>query len=556
MRHRKIYTFGALLLLAGVLLGLQLGSLTASDDTREALKKLENAFLVINEKYVEEVDSAELAESALRGMLSELDPHSVYIDPERMRSVQEDFSGGFEGIGISFEFVEGVEGKDTVTVLTVIPGGPSEDVGLMSGDRIVAVDGQSAVGFETVDVQRTLKGPSGTNVDVTVVRPGYPEQIDFTITRGRIPLWSVDAAHMVDEQTGYIKVNRFARTTYQEFMEGLRSLKAQGMKRLVLDLRDNAGGYMEMAVRMSDEFLDDDAEIVSQRGRTRDTNRAFNAHSRGDFEKGAMIVLVDGNSASASEIVAGALQDHDRALIVGRQTFGKGLVQQQYDLPDGSAMRVTISHFYTPAGRLIQTPYNSGDREDYYRLKREQRDQTAMLSVQEILEQVPDSLKYTTDAGRPVIGGGGILPDYIVERDSASFFLREVFVKNLDNIFVRSWLDHDGEALRTQWADQSDAFIRDFDIDDETFEAFLTFAEEQGVRIVEEKMPDDEGVFTRTEVEADRAYLEARIKARLAVRLYNSKAWYPIMHDVDRTFITAMTLWQEAENLELLSANN
>ena len=245
------------------------------------------------------------------------------------------------------------------------------------------------------------------------------------------------------------------------------------------------------------------------------------------------------------------------ALIVGRQTFGKGLVQQQYDLPDGSAMRVTISHFYTPSGRLIQTPYNSGDREDYYRLKRELRDQTAMLSVQEILERVPDSLKYSTDAGRTVIGGGGILPDFIVERDTASVFLQNVFAKRLDNIFVRSWIDRDGEALRAQWGERSDAFIRDFDIDDEAFEAFLAFAGEQGVRIVDGETPeaqDDDEVFTRAEIEADRAYLESRIKARLAVRLFDSKAWFPIMHEIDRTFNTAMGLWKEAEDLEQLSA--
>jgi len=555
MRQRKIFTIGTVLLLAGVLLGLQIGSLVSGDDTRDALKKLEKAFIIINERYVEEVDSAELAESALRGMLSELDPHSVYITPERMLRVKEDFSGGFEGIGISFEFIKGTQDQDTVTVLSVIPGGPSQDVGLMSGDRIIAVDGQDAVGFKTEDVQRTLKGPRGTKVDVTIVRPGYGELIEFTITRDRIPLWSIDAAYMVDEQTGYIKVNRFAGTTYRDFLEALKGLQAKGMKRLMLDLRNNAGGYMEMAIKMSDEFLGDEAEIVSQRGRMRGTNRAFKAKPHGNFEQGALIVLVDGNSASASEIVAGALQDHDRALIVGRQTFGKGLVQQQYDLPDGSAVRVTISHFYTPSGRLIQTPYYSGDREDYYRLKRELRDQMAMLSVQEILDQVPDSLKYTTDAGRTVIGGGGILPDFIVERDSASVFLQTVFAKNLDNIFVRSWIDRDGEALRAQWDDRREAFTRDFDIDEEAFEAFLAFAGEHGVRIVDEALPEgDETVFTRAEIENDRAYLESRIKARLAVRLFDLKAWFPIMHKVDRTFNTAMGLWNEAEKLEQLSA--
>ena len=543
-----------MLLLAGVLLGLQLGSFSSNDDTREALRKLENAFLLINERYVEEVDSAELAESALRGMLEELDPHSVYIDAERMRSVQEDFSGGFEGIGISYEFVEGEADRDTLTVLSVIPGGPSEEVGLMSGDRIIEVDGQDAVGYESEDVQRTLKGPRGTKVDIVVIRPGYDDPLDFSITRDRIPLYSVDVAYMVDEQTGFIKVSRFARTTYNEFMQALDELERQGMKRLMLDLRGNAGGYMEMAVRMADEFLADDELIVSQRGRLQDTNRQFRARPRGHFEENPVIVLIDGSSASASEIVAGALQDHDRGLIVGRQSFGKGLVQQQYELPDGSAMRVTISHFYTPSGRLIQTPYTGGDREDYYRSKREMQDESSLLSVDEIIERVPDSLKYATDAGRTVIGGGGILPDYIVELDSASSFVRAVFRRNLTNIYARTWYDHEGEALRAQWGHRREAFIDTFEIDDAIFDDFLAFGQERGILIIEDAGPDHEDGFTRAEIEADRAFLEARIKARLSVRLFDTKAFYPVMHTVDRTFKEAMGLWLEAEDLAQLPA--
>ncbi|MFQ5572083.1 MAG: S41 family peptidase, partial [Rhodothermales bacterium] len=438
--QKKLITLGAVVLIAGVLLGLQIGSIASSTDTYEALKKLERAFLVMNERYVEEVDSAVLAESALQGMMDKLDPHSVYINARRMRAVAEDFGGAFEGIGISFEFVPGIDGKDTVTVLSVIPGGPSEEVGLMSGDRIVAVDGQSAVGFESEDVQRTLKGPRGTKVDVTLKRPGYRDLIDVTIIRDRIPIYSVDVAYMVDDRTGLIKVNRFARTTYSEFLSALKELKKEGMERLILDLRWNAGGYMDMAVRMADEFLVDDQLIVSQRGRADETTQEFRARPRGVFEEQPLIVLVNGSSASASEIVAGALQDHDRAIIVGKQTFGKGLVQQQYELRDGSAVRVTVSHFYTPAGRLIQTPYVMGDREDYYRLKQEMHDQTAMLSLEELLIQIPDSLKYETDHGRTVIGGGGILPDYLIE-DSTSAFVQTIFSKNIDRMFVRSWLD-------------------------------------------------------------------------------------------------------------------
>ena len=541
MKKRLRITGAILALSGGVVLGMQADSILL-DDTRDALKKLEHAFLIINGKYVEELDSAELAEHALEGMLEELDPHSVYIDAESMRRVEEDFSGSFEGIGISYEFVEGVAGKDTVTVLSVIPGGPSEGVGLLSGDRIVEVDGQSSVGFESIDVQRTLKGPRGTKVDLVVIRPGYSTPIGFTITRDRIPLYSVDVAYMADPHTGFIKVSRFARTTYGEFMQAMQDLKERGMERLVLDLRGNAGGYMDMAVKMADEFLMDEVLIVSQKGRTRDMNRDFMGTSGGSFEREPVIVLVDAASASASEIVAGALQDHDRALIVGQQTFGKGLVQQQYELPDGSALRVTISHFYTPSGRLIQTPYANGNREAYRQEKQRLHAETALLSLEEIIERAPDSLRYTTAGGRTVIGGGGIFPDYIVVPDTASLFLREVFRRNLANVFARNWYARDNESLHVKWGDRKPAFFNEFDVDDAAFEQFLEFAAAQGIALGEDG-------FSAADVAADRPFLEARIKARLAVRLFDLDAYYPIMHSQDRTYQEAIGLWDRAEQL-------
>ena len=525
---------------AGILLGMQLDSVL-KDDTKEALKKLEQAFLMINERYVEEVDSAELAEHALEGMLEELDPHSIYIDAESMRRVEEDFSGSFEGIGISYEFVEGVEGEDTLTVLSVIPGGPSESVGLMPADRIVEVDGQSAIGFESLDVQRTLKGPRGTKVDILVVRPLYTDPIPFTITRDRIPLTSVDVAYMLPDGTGLIKVSRFARTTYQEFSAALASLKAAGMNRLVLDLRGNAGGYMDIAVQMADELLPGEEVIVSQRGRTRGTNRAFHGTPGGAFDQEPVIVLVDAASASASEIVAGALQDHDRGLVVGQQTFGKGLVQQQYALPDGSAMRLTISHFYTPSGRLIQTPYTDGNREDYLLAKYRQQQESALLNVEEIIERVPDSLRYQTSGGRTVIGGGGILPDFLVAVDTASALLQQVFRRNLTNTFARAWYDRESAALLAQWGDRKALFFTDFVVSQAMFDEFLSYAASQGIPLGEK-----DGEFSPADVEADRAFLEARIKARLAVRLFDLDAFFPVIHTQDRTLQEAMSLWDAA----------
>ena len=544
--QNKYRTIGIGLVLAGILVGMQVQRLV-DDDAREALRKVAEAFRLINERYVEEVDADVLAESALRGMLEELDPHSAYIDAASMKRVEEDFQGSFEGIGISFEFIEGIDGLDSLTVLTVIPGGPSEDVGLMAGDRIIEVDGQSTLGFESTDVQRTLKGPKGTKVSIKVVRPGYQDVIPFTITRGKIPLYSVGAAYMIDDVTGFIKVSRFARTTYAEFRDAVRGLQRQGMQRLMLDLRGNAGGYMDIAVQMVDEFLPDNALIVSQRGRAEGSAREFRGNPRGRLEGGPVIVLVDESSASASEIVAGALQDHDRGLIVGRQSFGKGLVQQQYVLSDGSALRVTVSHFYTPSGRLIQTPYEGGDRARYLRGKAEMHDGFALLSAGEILERFPDSLKYTTAGGRTVIGGGGILPDYIVWPDTASQLLRAIFSRNLTNTYARIWYDRHHEALRARYADDTE-YIREFEVDEAMFTAFLTLAAEQGVAL-QGYGETTEDAFTADDVALDRDFLKARIKARLAVRLFDLEAFYPIMHPEDRTVQEAMGLWPQAEAL-------
>ncbi|MCY4171443.1 MAG: S41 family peptidase [Bacteroidetes bacterium] len=535
--------FGVLILTTGVILGMGLGS-AMSDDTRDALKKLEHAFLIINQRYVEEVDSGSLAEHALEGMLDELDPHSVYIDEESMRRVEEDFSGGFEGIGISFEFVEGVDGQDTLTVLSVIPGGPSEKVGLHSGDRIIEVDQESTIGYSSLDVQRTLKGPRGTTVEIVVVRPGYSDPLNFSIVRDRIPLYAVDVAYMIDEVTGFIKINRFSGTTHQEFRDAVDRLKSRGMQRLMLDLRGNSGGYMEMAVQLSDEFLPEGALIVSQKGRIRDANASFNATSNGLLEDEPIIVLVNESSASASEIVAGALQDHDRGLIVGRRTFGKGLVQQQARLPDGSALRVTIARYYTPSGRLIQTPYENGDREDYYTSKRELQENSALMSAKEILDEIPDSLLYVTSGGRTVMGGGGILPDFIVDIDTASTFLREILSADIANTYARMWYDREGESLTQQWGDQREQFFESFMVDEQEFQGFLDYARVRGLRFGSE-----EGAFDSDEVEADRTYLEARIKARLAVRLYDLEAFYPVMHPEDHTLQEALKLWSEANTL-------
>lgn len=556
MQRMKFLPLGAGLLVAGIVLGITVGA-SMPDDTFEHLKKLEHAFTLIQQGYVDEVDSSKLVEDAITGMLKGMDPHSVYITAEDMRQVNEQFDASFEGIGISFEFIEGEEGRDTVTVNSVIPGGPSEEVGLMTGDRIVMVNDTSAIGWTSEDVQKHLKGPRGTEVELQIKRPNFPQPLRYTITRDRIPLHTVQSAYMVDEQTGYIKLDRFARTTYAEFMEAMSDLKSQGMQRLIFDLRGNAGGYMDMAVKISDEFLRKGQVIVSAKGRRAEFNQEFLARGGGTFENEAVILLVDENSASASEIVAGALQDHDRAFVLGRRTFGKGLVQRQYTMPDGSALRLTISRYYTPSGRLIQTAYENGAREDYYESKREFAEHDQGMTLEDILNEVPDSLKYRTDGGRTVLGGGGILPDYIVPIDSASALIRTIFSLQVEPAFARSWLDSHGEELRAKWSGKPQAFIREYEVSDEMVEAFIDYIADYDIKVVDGPKPAAEGAeesvhyFTRADVGEDLDVIKTRLKAQLGTRLFDRTVQYPIYHEIDTVFKQAMQMWSPAEELAM-----
>jgi len=563
MRSRLSKSLPALaltsVLVLGILLGLQVRDGVSSDVPAENLRKVQEAFHFIQRNYVEQVDSAQLAEGAIKGMLEGLDPHSIYISAEDMQRVRENFEAAFEGIGIYYEFIPGLEGRDTLAVLMTIEGGPSEEAGLMPGDRIVTVNDTAAVGWTTADVERYLKGPKGTQVDVRVKRNGHERPLSFTITRDQIPLYTVTASHMVDATTGYIKLSRFARTSYDEFMTAMRELQAQGMERLVFDLRDNAGGLMEMAIRISDEFLPANDLIVYTQSRRGNYNHEYRARSGGSFEDKPVIVLVNEHSASASEIVAGALQDHDRALVVGRRTFGKGLVQQQFPLSDGAVLQMTISRYYTPAGRLIQTPYARGaDEEAYYASKveilRQDFERLAetrgAVAAHDMVVDVPDSLRFRTEAGRVVYGGGGILPDWLVGADTASSAMRTVIGRNLDNEFAREYLDGAGQRLRQEWNGRQQAFLRDYQVDDATFQAFLAFAESRDIALVDQRPADDEAYYLlRSEVQEDRTAIEARLKAFLARRMYGIEAWYPVVQTIDRTFQEAIQLWPQAQEL-------
>ena len=560
LQSRFAPLLGAGLLAAALLVGVQVQDAVSGSEDVEQLRKIEEAYEHITRSYVERVDSAQLAEDAIEGMLAGLDPHSIYISSEEMRRVRESFNASFDGIGIYYEFIESdVEDADTLVVLMPIAGGPSEEAGLEAGDRIVQIDGETAVGIDTEGVQSRLKGPRGTRVDLVVERPGYREPLEFTIARDRIPLNTVIASYMVDDETGLIKLQRFARTSHDEVREAIVALRRQGMERLILDLRGNAGGLLEQAYGIADEFLGAGEMIVYTESRHPSNRRQYRATAGGIYEDGPVIVLVDENSASASEIVAGALQDHDRAYLIGRRTFGKGLVQQQFPMSDGSVLQMTVSQYFTPAGRLIQTPFELGaGNEAYAEGKMAIRDAVEGDLVStggpvvglDYRDSVPDSLVFETDGGRVVFGGGGILPDYIVARDTLAPALRTVIGNRYDDFFARAEVERRGDAFRDEWNGVERRFDRDFELSDADFERFLAFVEDRGTPVVEAR-PDgeDEDVLVRSEAYANRADIEVRIKAYLARRLYDATAFYPVVGQIDPAIQEAMAHWREAVTL-------
>ena len=548
--RKTIYIPAALsVMIVGVLLGVNWSAdLT---DTTEQLKKLEEAFLIINKRYVEETDPAELAEAAIEAMIGTLDPHSAYIDPEAFTAVDERYRGSFGGIGIWFEIPRG----DTAQVVSPIEGGPSEKVGLRAGDRLVAVDDTSIIGADSDEIQRRLKGPVGSMVRVQVKRLGIGEELLFSITRDQIPLYSVTSTYMVDGQTGYIRLSRFAHTTYREFVEGVQGLLDQGMARLILDLRDNPGGIMEAAAAIADEMIAGTGVLVETRGRAM-PDQVLKAQRAGLFEHQPVIVLVNRNSVSASEIVAGALQDHDRALIVGQRTFGKGLVQNQFELPDESRLQMTTARYFTPSGRLIQTPYEEGDRHGYLEEKAlSMRD--AALDPAEYLGSIPDSLKYETAHGRTVFGGGGIFPDHLVMYDSTMAPVLQLMYEGYLFESFKDWFTRNEPQLRRAWENRQADFSTQFAFSPEQWDGFWQVAAKSQVAVVvTEKASEaslENRIITRHDLEANRAVVHTYLKALLARQLYGARAAYPYYNQIDETFLEALTLWDEAAALPAIT---
>jgi carboxyl-terminal processing protease len=539
------------LLLVGALLGVKLEATLTSDDTFEHLRKLEDAFVIINQRYVETVDAEAIAEEAITSMLKKLDPHSTYISAEQAREVQEGYQGSFGGIGIWFEIPRNDDeySDDTVRVVSIISDGPSEQAGLRAGDRIVGIDDSTAVGLSQNDVTSSLKGEIGTEVDVTVRRRGVRDELDFTLTRDEIPLYTVDTSYLIDDRTGYVRISRFSMQTYDEFMEHVNDLKEQGMERLVLDLRSNPGGIMEAAVQMVDEFVPGEEMIVYTQGRNSEANGAYRTRRTGALEDQPVIVLVNEYSASASEIVAGALQDHDRALIVGQRTFGKGLVQNQFPLPDGSFLQMTVARYYTPSGRLIQTPYDDGNQQNYYENKFATLDDATYHPI-EYMDSIPDSLHYKTEHGRDVFGGGGILPDFIVKPDTAAI-MRALLGNTLDVGFARQWFVENEGQLRDEWGERPEEFATGFEIADDVWAEFLEYASENGVQTTTEasEVLPSEGIFPSDELDAHEHELKVYLRARVAQELYGNKAWFGIYKEIDPELNASLELWEMAEEL-------
>ncbi len=526
------FPFLIIILIIGIVLGIQLEKIFSGDSLRDGIRKLNDVLIYTEKYYVEEIDTPKLVEAAINGFLSKLDPHSVYISPDQISSVEESFRGDFEGIGIEFQVV-----NDTLTVVSPITGGPSEALGIMPGDRIIKIDGTDVIGITNEEVRTKLRGKTGTQVQVTIVRPGVNKQVDYTISRDTIPLFSVDTHFMYDNQTGYVSVSRFSETTFDEIEDALNDLKNKGMQQLILDLRSNPGGYLNQAVKIADLFIDGKKKIVYTEGRRKEFDEEYFAEKSYPFEKIPIIILISKGSASASEIVSGAVQDWDRGLIVGETSFGKGLVQRQFSLPDNSALRLTISRYFTPSGRGIQRDYkNKKDKNEYY------------SEISEIDEEEGDNINHTaeedsikpvfkTNKGRIVYGGGGITPDYIIKSDTVTDFTRNLLRNNLFYQFVLSYLDQNSENISKKFGHDLSLFKSEFEISEQILQEFINLAKSKDVE------------FKPDEYKIDKDYIKIRLKAQIARNYWKNEGWYSVLLEYDNQMLKSVTLFNEAKNL-------
>ena len=454
---------------------LSMPLLAQNKNYQSSRTKMDQVINSINQMYVDSVDFDPMVDKSIVTLLKELDPHSTFIPKKDVQAMTEPLQGSFDGIGVTFQLI-----KDTINVIEVIINGPSEKVGLLAGDKIVKVNDTLACGDKITNdwVRKHLRGAKGSKVKISVKRGRNPELIDFTITRGAIPMYSINVAFMADETTGYIKLERFAATSTKELTDALRRLKARGMQDLILDLRGNGGGYLNVAFEVCDQFISGKKMIVYT-DNFRKTGESFYSGNAGLFEEGKLIVLVDENSASASEITSGCIQDWDRGLVVGRRTFGKGLVQKPLRLVDQSEVRLTISHYYTPTGRCIQKPYNDG-LDAYYKDLQTRANNGELYTADKI--QFPDSLKFKTPHGRIVYGGGGIMPDIFIPLDTTKYstLYNEIVRKGVFGNYVMDYLEDNRENLKKTYPTFED-FEKKFKISNKQYNEFMAFAKKEGV---------------------------------------------------------------------------
>ncbi len=553
---RKYFLIGGAIVL-GVVLGFYIQPVFSGDNIYQQMKKVEFVLNTAVKNYVDEVDTQKLVESAIKGMLGELDVHSVFISAEDMKKVNEDFQGSFEGIGVEFDIL-----NDTLTVVSPIPGGPSEMLGVMSGDKIIKIDGDNVVGIDRSEVPKKLKGPKGTIVKIDVKRGHQTDLVHFAITRDKIPLNTVDASFMIDgTDVGVVIINRFAATTHQEMMEALGKLKTEGMKKLVLDLRGNPGGYLNQAYQMADEFLNKGDTIVFTKGRKPTFDELYVSSGGVQYSKIPLIVMVNAGSASASEIVSGAIQDLDRGLIVGETSFGKGLVQRQYEIGDGSTFRLTIAKYYTPTGRCIQRPYKDKDkyRHLFGRLELEEgsyienaipkiKKQVAELNEKMEKENKEKKTKneiisidslplYKTKKGRTVFGGGGITPDVIVKSDTITKLGVDLRRKNLFLEFTSSYVNGKGSHIKDKYINNFSSFLRNYQISQDVMNEFKALAESKEIKW-------DAELF-----KADKEFIEKSLKAQIARTIWDRNKFLQILYTMDKQLDKAKDLFPEAEKL-------
>jgi len=525
MKNTKFSVYIPVLLAITMIAGIFIGNrLTHNSGTNSGsvskVNKLDAILDLIQNAYVDSVSTDSLIEKTIPQLLKNLDPHTVYIPAKELGGVEEEMRGDFGGIGVQFSIQ-----NDTVIVVDVISGGPSSKLGIIPGDRIVMVNDTmlAGAGLKNEKVMSKLRGPKGTKVKVGIKRKGFKDLIDFGIIRGEIPIYSVDVSYMIDATTGYIKVSRFGEKTYQEFMDGMKKLDQQGMKNVIVDLRGNPGGYLTAVIKMVNEFLDKGELIVYTQGNAQ-ARKTYQADTRGAYRDKGIEVLIDDFSASASEIFSGAIQDNDRGWIIGRRSFGKGLVQEQIPFNDGSAVRLTVARYYTPSGRCIQKPYNKGT-DEYYKDIMERAIHGEFQKKDSI--HLTDTVKYHTLSGRVVYGGGGIMPDYFVPADTSGYspYFSKITQKGLVYQFALEYADKNRKelsALKT-----SGEFEKQLDKSN-VLKLFVDYAEKKGIK------PSASDLKTSSNI------IDNQVKAYIARNIIGEVGFYPIIKNIDKTLLFAI----------------